>query len=339
MQEDSRQTYVNWIDGVSYLLMGIMLIYVLLLNLLMGFIAGLIVYHSVYSLASLLAKWLPGCRSRLVALIVLAMVIIACLVSLTLFVITKIKSGTVQVDILLHKLMAIIDHIREQLPDWANQYFPDSIEDVRNTLGGGIHQHIRELQLMGKEAARGLTHILIGMILGAIIAIDSSDHNYHRPLAAALLARTECLADSFRRIILAQVKISGINTILTGSFLLVILPFFNVYVPFAKTLILITFIVCLLPVVGNLISNTLIAFVTISISLPVTIFVLGYLILIHKIEYILNARIVGNEVKAKTWELLIAMLVMESAFGLVGVIAAPIYYSYLKRELEKKCLV
>jgi len=31
--------------------------------------------------------------------------------------------------------------------------------------------------------------------------------------------------------------------------------------------------------------------------------------------------------------------VMEAAFGLAGVIAAPIYYAYLKSELEAKGLV
>jgi len=34
------------------------------------------------------------------------------------------------------------------------------------------------------------------------------------------------------------------------------------------------------------------------------------------------------------WELLVAMLVMEAAFGLPGLIAAPIFYAYLKTELK-----
>jgi predicted PurR-regulated permease PerM len=54
---------------------------------------------------------------------------------------------------------------------------------------------------------------------------------------------------------------------------------------------------------------------------------------IHKLEYFLNARIVGSQIQAKAWELLLAMLVMEAAFGIAGVAAAPIYYAYLKDEL------
>ena len=66
---------------------------------------------------------------------------------------------------------------------------------------------------------------------------------------------------------------------------------------------------------------------------------LGFLIVIHKLEYFLNARIVGSQIRARAWELLIAMLIMESAFGLPGIVAAPIYYAYLKDELTARQLV
>jgi predicted PurR-regulated permease PerM len=66
---------------------------------------------------------------------------------------------------------------------------------------------------------------------------------------------------------------------------------------------------------------------------------LGFLIVIHKLEYFLNARIVGTQINAKAWELLTAMLVMESAFGLPGLVAAPICYAWLKDELKQRGLI
>ena len=63
---------------------------------------------------------------------------------------------------------------------------------------------------------------------------------------------------------------------------------------------------------------------------------LVFLVIIHKLEYFLNARIVGAQIHARAWELLLAMLVMEAALGIVGVIAAPIYYAYLKDELVSR---
>jgi predicted PurR-regulated permease PerM len=52
-----------------------------------------------------------------------------------------------------------------------------------------------------------------------------------------------------------------------------------------------------------------------------------------------NARIIGSRIQARAWELLIVMLVMEAAFGLQGVIAAPVYYAYLKKELSDQGLI
>jgi predicted PurR-regulated permease PerM len=62
-------------------------------------------------------------------------------------------------------------------------------------------------------------------------------------------------------------------------------------------------------------------------------------VVIHKLEYFLNARIIGSHVNARAWELLIAMLVMQAAFGLTGLIAAPIYYAFFKDEFRSKGLV
>ena len=112
-----------------------------------------------------------------------------------------------------------------------------------------------------------------------------------------------------------------------------VLPIFHDTLPLSKTLVLVTFIVGLLPVIGNLISNTIIVAVALSVSFPAAVMSLVFLILIHKLEYFLNARIVGGQIEARAWELLIAMLVMEAAFGIPGVVAAPIFYAYIKREL------
>jgi predicted PurR-regulated permease PerM len=147
------------------------------------------------------------------------------------------------------------------------------------------------------------------------------------------------LVQAFRNIVFAQIKISLLNTFFTGIFLAVVLPMFGIKLPLTKTLIVLTFLLGLLPVIGNLMSNTLITIVGLSLSIWVAMAALGYLIFIHKLEYFLNARIVGGQISAKSWELLLAMLVFEAAFGLPGVVAGPIYYAYLKSELKQVGLV
>ena len=104
-------------------------------------------------------------------------------------------------------------------------------------------------------------------------------------------------------------------------------------------MIIVTFFVGLLPVLGNLISNTIIVIISLSHSLQVAFASLGFLVVIHKLEYFVNARIIGGQIKARAWELLIAMVTMEAAFGAQGVIAAPIFYAYMKKELSDRELI
>jgi predicted PurR-regulated permease PerM len=104
-------------------------------------------------------------------------------------------------------------------------------------------------------------------------------------------------------------------------------------------MIVVTFLVGLMPVLGNLVSNTIIVVISLSNSLYIAAASLVFLILIHKLEYFVNARIIGGQIQARAWELLIAMVVMEAAFGVQGVIAAPIIYAYVKKELTDRELI
>jgi hypothetical protein len=135
------------------------------------------------------------------------------------------------------------------------------------------------------------------------------------------------------------VQIAAINAALTGVFLMAILPMAGIHLPFVKTLILLTFVAGLLPVIGNVISNTVIVVISLSHSLSTAGLALIFLVTVHKLEYFLNAKIVGTKINARAWELLSAMLVMEALFGIAGVIAAPVFYAYIKSELSQAEMV
>jgi len=183
-------------------------------------------------------------------------------------------------------------------------------------------------------------HIIIGMVIGGMVSLhEAMERTAGAPLATELSERARRVGDAFRRVVFAQVRISLVNTVLTAIYLLGVLPLLGIHLPFVKTLVLVTFLAGLLPVIGNLISNTAIVVVSLAVSLEVGMGSLAFLVIIHKLEYFLNARIVGSQIRAKSWELLLAMLVMESAFGLPGLVAAPIYYAYLKDELASRGLI
>ena len=134
-------------------------------------------------------------------------------------------------------------------------------------------------------------------------------------------------------------KISAINTTFTAIYLLVVLPLFGVKLPLHKTLVVITFVLGLIPVLGNLGSNSAIVIIALGTSVPVAIASLVFLIVIHKMEYFLNAKIVGSHIHASAWEILLAMLLCEAAFGIHGVVIAPIVYAYAKQELSDRGLI
>jgi len=310
------------------------------LKLLPSLLAGLLVFELVNMLTPRLQPLLAGQRARWLAVALLGTLVVITLSLLIAGAFSFLLHEAENPGASLDKFMGLVERARGQLPPFIEGYLPASAAEFKVAIGDWIKSHLSDLQLVGKGMAHMFVTLLIGMILGAIIALQRiPDISRRKPLAAALFERLSLLVTAFRNIVFAQIKISLLNTAFTGIFLAVVLPLFGVHLPLTKTLIVLTFLLGLLPVIGNLMSNTLITIVGLSLSIWVAAAALGYLIVIHKVEYFLNARIVGGQISAKAWELLLAMLVFEAAFGLPGVVAGPVYYAYLKSELRRAELV
>jgi predicted PurR-regulated permease PerM len=321
----------------SWLLAGLALLLILKLHLLPALLAGLLVYAIVEALVPALQRVLPGAHARGLIVALLSVAVVGLLTLAIIGGVSFMRRELGEPGALFESLMPLIDRARAQLPQVIVDHLPDSIDDFRTVAIEWLRSHAGQLQLAGKTVARIVVHLLIGMVLGAMVALaDARTHPDARrgELVDALVERCRNLVAAFHDIVFAQTKISAVNTLFTAIFLLVVLPLFGTPLPFAKSLVIVTFVVGLLPVVGNLISNTLIIVAGLSVSFGVAVAAFVYLVLIHKLEYFLNARIVGTQIRARAWELLIAMLFMEAAFGAAGLVAAPIYYAYLKRELK-----
>jgi predicted PurR-regulated permease PerM len=328
-------------DLTTWTLIGGALILILYLHLLPALIAGLLVYALVNLLVPLLRMPALGREGpRLLAVTLIASIVITLIALAGVGVASFLRGSGESVPALIQRMAEIIDQSRGRLPEWLWQYLPADEAQLRATVVEWLQSHVQTFQVAGTGLGRGLAHILIGMVVGGLLSLEAAIPRGGRgPLSLAISERATRLTDAFRRVVFAQVWISAFNTTLTALYLALVLPWFGVELPFTKTLILVTFVAGLLPILGNLISNTVIFVVSLSQSLFVALASLAYLILIHKLEYFLNARIIGGHIRARAWELLIAMLVMEAAFGIPGLIAAPIYYAYLKDELREKGLL
>jgi predicted PurR-regulated permease PerM len=324
----------------SYLLATAALLLVLIKGLLAALLSGLLVYSLVHILAPLLGKKISGRRAKLLAVAVLSILIVLVLSGAIWGTITFFSSEAGSINTLLKKMADIIEASRQQIPEWLREYLPAGAEALREAMTQWLREHAVEAKTIGAQAGRMIAHLLIGMVIGAMAALHqtTSDHRY-LPLAAALHQRVVNLNFAFQRIVFAQVRIAALNAVFTAIFLMIALPMVGVHLPLAKTMILVTFIAGLLPVVGNIISNTVIVVIGLSHSLHTAVAALIFLVTIHKLEYFLNAKIVGTHINARAWELLAAMLVMESIFGVPGVIAAPVFYAYIKKELADAELI
>jgi predicted PurR-regulated permease PerM len=194
--------------------------------------------------------------------------------------------------------------------------------------------HARDMQHWGREALRLLVHLLVGLVIGVTAHVSIHRSRATAPLTALAIERWRQLASAFRDVLSAQLRIALVNAALTAVYLLAILPMFGASVPFGVTLVAFTFFASLVPIVGNLLSNTAIVIAALTVSLATGVASLVFLIAIHKLEYFLNAHFVGVRVDMPVYALLASMLILESAFGAVGVVAAPIYCAWLTRELR-----
>ncbi len=131
---------------------------------------------------------------------------------------------------------------------------------------------------------------------------------------------------SFVTVMGAQMIISAINTVLTAVFVAA------VGLPYAVVVIGVTFLCGLLPVVGNLVSNTIIVSIGFTVSPKMALAALVFLVLIHKLEYFLNSKIVGWRIYNPLWLTLLGLVVGERLLGVPGMILAPVVLNYIRLE-------
>ena len=181
--------------------------------------------------------------------------------------------------------------------------------------------------------------LVIGLVVAASLFLDgrrgmdldgrSARDNLYTAVATELAIRFKTFYQSFGKVIGAQIIISIINTGLTALFLGI-----NSY-PFAAVLIALTFLCGLLPIIGNLASNTLIVGVGFTVSPRTAIIALVFLVVIHKLEYFLNSKIIGDRIKSPMWLTLIGLVLGEKLMGIPGMILAPVVLHYIRIEASR----
>jgi predicted PurR-regulated permease PerM len=207
---------------------------------------------------------------------------------------------------------------------------------VIQTLGQEAH-YLRNVATFAKTTTAALVFSILGIVAAGSLFLKTGldpyrgthrvKNNLYSSVSDEVSTRFRDFYRSFATVMGAQLTISLINTLLTATFLLA------VQLPHAPLLIAVTFLCGLVPIAGNLVSNTIIVFVALTVSLKLAISALVFLVVIHKLEYFLNSKIIGNRIRNPVWLTLIALIIGERLMGIPGLILAPVILNYLRVEM------
>ncbi len=326
-----------WTQGTSYALVALLCA----VALWKGLLPGLLAVCAGFGATRFLAGRRLGGRKALPPALA-ATVVIAAPVLLVTWLAFQAKGMTIlavdQYQALLEHMSQTVLDIRQKLPPELASQLPEGIVAIQQWVAEHLKEQASGLATAGKAWLHGALLAFVGVIVGALVAATPR-HANPKPLTHALRARATAFMSAFAQIVTAQVWIAGLNAVLTAIFLLGVLPMFSVEMPYAYPLVLFTFMAGLVPIVGNLLCNVVLTVVGVSVSATVGLACLLFLIAIHKFEYFINAKVVGSQTKTSAWELLAAMFAAEALFGVAGLVAAPLYYAYLKKELSAAGLV
>lgn len=240
---------------------------------------------------------------------------------------------------LMIKLTEALTLLKTLLPQFLADRLPHSSYRVLYLAQEWLSSNSDAVAGFGKKIINALFHLTVGGFVGVLVglkAIQSPVIHHPHPFIDGMLAHVRRFVTSFRLVFFAQFYIALTNTLFTGFFLGVVMPLLGYKIPFLSILVLVTFVMGFIPILGNIVSNTVITLTALSVAPLAAGLALAFLVVIHKLEYFLNAWIVGNKIKVRSYELLLSMLAFEALFGIWGLVLAPVLYSYIKEEFLAK---
>lgn len=333
----------------SYGLMAVILLGLFWLHLMPTMIAALVVFLIINKIHKLMGERYKSRNAHNLTLLAISTIVVVIMALIGVGIYSSLQVGTGSMEKVSGEAMNVINQLKNYIPESLLKYVPENFLELKSKAVDFSKGHVSDMLHMTSASIKGVVSVLLGMFIGAIVAFtflhSEEDGQQHKlkiagyPYLEEFMKRVQTFANIFTKVGGAQLKISAINATLTAIYLLIVMPLTGYKIPYATTLVLCTFLFGLIPVLGNLITNTLIVALSLLVSFEVAIASLVFLIVVHKLEYYINARIVGSQIKTAIWELLIAMIVFQAIFGIIGVVLAPVIYGYVKEELKLRKLI
>jgi predicted PurR-regulated permease PerM len=236
------------------------------------------------------------------------------------------------VDTAIPMVARFAEHYGIELP------FTDA-ESLRAVALESVREMLGHLGKYVKIATKESVFLLIGVVVAVSVFLNPDFEakrvqgrtipNLYTYYTDRIKERFTTLYQSFEAVMGAQIIIAAINAALTSLFV------FGVGLRYAPLVVILTFFCGLLPIIGNLITNTIIIGIAFTMSPKLAGWALVFLVTIHKLEYFLNSRIIGGRIDHPMWLTLLALIIGERLMGLSGIILAPVVLSFIKVEMKK----
>ena len=169
--------------------------------------------------------------------------------------------------------------------------FPPSTPTIRSRAER-LRLHATALARRGRDGPRSRARR--SWVLFSLLVFFRAASLSRRPLAVALLDRVRRFTRAFETIVRAQIGDLGHEHDPDGALSLRRLPLFGVHRSVLRNVLVVTFSAGMIPVAGNLVSNPSRRSPVSRVSPSLGRFSLVFLVLVHKLEYLLNAKIVGG---------------------------------------------
>ena len=311
---------------VSYVLFALALVTVARFDLGPCALAGLVSYMILDVTERRLH--LAGARPRTARWTAVAVFVIMATVLTWVFV-EFLREGLTRLPVLLDtvlpRLTALSEHFGLELP-------ADNARELRDLVVASAKDNTASISKTSGLLTRGFFLVVAGVFAAVMRfltpAVTAHDGHLFDSVRLEFNARVTLFMRSFERVVGAQVSISVLNTLLTAIFLR------SMGFPFRGFLTLTTFVCGTIPIIGNIVSNIFIVAAGLAVSTHMAMFGLAYLVIIHKLEYLLNSRIIGGSIDTPMWMTLLGLVVGEALMGVPGVLLAPALLHYAREELR-----
>lgn len=186
-----------------------------------------------------------------------------------------------------------------------------------------IKNHLNILSAVGTNSLQ----ILVGILFGVLFFLYKekqilAPENYWFKTTESFKFYLNNLFEGFKTIMRLQFMVAFLNTISLSILSFVIAPIFTGdLLPYWYILLPLTAIFSLIPVIGNLIINVLIFFISINVSILFSVIAIIYFFVVHKLELFAIAKLLGKKEDIPFLFIALSMLLGELYFqSMLGIL-------------------